>query len=377
MAESDGQERTEDATPRRREQAREKGQVPRSRELASASVLVIGALSLMWFGEDLGGGLMDVMKQMFSLSREEIYDVHRLWLILSGSVWHIFWPLALILITLFGAALAGAAGIGGVSFSWEAARPKLSKMNPLSGLKRMLGKQSLVELIKSILKVTLVSGVAVFLMWSSLNDFHQLTIEPFPINLYHALDMLLNFVLLICLSLLLVVAIDIPFQIWQHNEQLKMTKQEIKDEFKETEGKPEVKGRIRMLQREMAQRRMMAEIPTADVVITNPEHYSVALRYDSSLDRAPVVVAKGIDFTAMKIREIATEYDITIVPAPPLARAVYYSTELEQQIPDGLFTAVAQLLAYVFQMNQYKKGRGKRPQPIKSEMLPIPSELRR
>ncbi|MFD2180245.1 flagellar biosynthesis protein FlhB [Veronia pacifica] len=377
MAESDGQERTEEATPRRREQAREKGQVPRSRELASASVLVIGAIALMWFGQDLGAAIMKVMAEMFSLSREEIYDVHRLWLILSNSIWYLFWPLAIILITLFVAALVGAAGVGGVSFSWEAARPKLSKMNPLSGIKRMFGKQSLVELIKSILKVTLVSGMAVLIMWSNLDDFHQLTLEQFPTNLYHAMEMLLDFVLLICLSLLIVVAIDIPFQIWQHNEQLKMTKQEIKDEFKDTEGKPEVKGRIRMLQREMAQRRMMAEIPTADVVITNPEHYSVALRYDSAMDRAPVVVAKGIDFTAMKIREIATEYDIDIVPAPPLARAVYYSTELEQQIPDGLFTAVAQLLAYVFQLKQFKKGRGRRPQAIKPDQLPIPSDLRR
>ncbi|MDF5078576.1 flagellar type III secretion system protein FlhB, partial [Vibrio parahaemolyticus] len=177
----------------------------------------------------------------------------------------------------------------------------------------------------------------------------------YPQNIFHALDILLNFILLISCSLLIVVAIDIPFQIWQHADQLKMTKQEVKDEYKETEGKPEVKGRIRMLQREAAQRRMMADVPQADVIVTNPEHFSVALRYKQKTDRAPVVIAKGTDHMAMKIREVAREHDITIVPAPPLARALYHTTELEQEIPDGLFTAVAQVLAFVFQLKQYRK----------------------
>ncbi|MGF1707944.1 flagellar biosynthesis protein FlhB [Enterovibrio baiacu] len=377
MAENDGQERTEDATPRRREQAREKGQVPRSRELASVAVLVLGAVALMWFGGGLGEALLEVMRKFFTLTRGEIFDVTSLGNIIYGAIFHLVLPLMLILLTLFVAGLVGAAALGGVSFSWEAARPKLSKMSPLQGIKRMFGKQSMVELIKSILKVALVSGVAFYLMWASLEDFFQLNIETFPANLFHALDILLNFVLLISCSLLVVVAIDVPFQIWQHNDQLKMTKQEIKDEYKDTEGKPEVKGRIRMLQREMAQRRMMSEVPSADVVITNPEHYSVALRYDSKIDKAPVVVAKGSDFLALKIREIAAEHDIMIVPAPPLARAVYYSTELEQQIPDGLFAAIAQLLAYVFQLKQYKKGRARKPKPLVEQQMPIPTELRR
>ncbi|OEE68163.1 flagellar biosynthesis protein FlhB [Enterovibrio norvegicus FF-33] len=377
MAENEGQERTEDATPRRREQAREKGQVPRSRELASVAVLVIGAIALMWFGESVGEALMETMRKFFTLSREEIFDVTLLGRIIYGAIFHVTWPLAQVLLMLFVAGLIGASALGGVSFSWEAARPKLSKMSPLQGIKRMFGMQSMVELLKSILKVALVAGVAFYLMWSSIGDFYQLNVEMFPTNLYHALDILLNFVLLICCSLLVVVAIDVPFQIWQHNDQLKMTKQEIKDEYKDTEGKPEVKGRIRMLQREMAQRRMMAEVPSADVVITNPEHYSVALRYDSKIDRAPVVVAKGSDFMAIKIREVAAQYDISIVPAPPLARAVYYSTELEDQIPDGLFAAVAQLLAYVFQLKQYQKGRGRKPTSLADQQLPIPTELRR
>jgi flagellar biosynthetic protein FlhB len=375
MAESDGQERTEDATPRRLQQAREKGQVARSKELASVSVLVVGAVSLMMFGQTLAEGLLSVMGRLFSLSRDEVFDFTKLLDIASGALLHLLLPLAMILITLFVAALVGAAGLGGISFSAEAAMPKFSKMNPLSGIKRMFGLQSWVELLKSILKVALVAGVAFYLINKAKQDLFQLSMDVFPQNIFHALDILLNFVLLISCSLLIVVAIDIPFQIWQHANQLKMTKQEVKDEYKDTEGKPEVKGRIRMLQREAAQRRMMAEVPSADVVVTNPEHFSVALRYNTSTDRAPVVVAKGTDHIAMKIREVAREHDIYIVPAPPLARALYHSTELEQQIPDGLFTAVAQVLAYVFQLKQYRRRGGQRP-VLKDENMPIPPDMR-
>ncbi|ANW23592.1 flagellar biosynthesis protein FlhB [Vibrio coralliilyticus] len=375
MAESDGQERTEDATPRRLQQAREKGQVARSKELASVSVLVIGAIALMWFGESLARALYTVMGRLFDLSRDEIFDLPKLFDIALGSMGSLLGPLLLILVVLFIAALIGAAGIGGISFSVEAAMPKWSKMNPLSGLKRMVGLQSWVELLKSILKVTLVSGVAFYLIDAAQEDLFQLSMDVYPQNIFHALDILLNFVLLISCSLLIVVAIDIPFQIWQHANQLKMTKQEVKDEYKETEGKPEVKGRIRMLQREAAQRRMMSEVPQADVIVTNPEHFSVALRYKQDTDKAPIVVAKGTDHMALKIREIAREHDIYVIPAPPLARALYHSTELEQEIPDGLFTAVAQVLAYVFQLKQYRKRGGQRPH-FKASDLPIPPDLR-
>lgn len=374
MAESDGQERTEEATPRRRQQAKEKGQVARSKELASVSVLVAGAVSLMWFGNTLARHLYSMMSRLFSLSREEIFDLYKLFDIASGAIGAIVLPLSMILIMLFIAALIGAAGLGGIQFSVEAAMPKFNKLNPLSGLKRMFGMQSWVELVKSILKVALVAGVAFNLINNYQYDLFQLSMDIFPQNIFHALDILLNFVLLISCSLLIVVAIDIPFQIWQHANQLKMSKQEVKDEYKETEGKPEVKGRIRMLQREAAQRRMMADVPQADVIVTNPEHFSVALRYKQGSDRAPVVVAKGVDHIALKIREIAREHNIYIVPAPPLARALYHTTELEQEIPDQLFVAVAQVLAYVFQLKQYRKKGGKRP-VLNEGAMDIPPDM--
>ncbi|WGV99532.1 flagellar biosynthesis protein FlhB [Vibrio sp. YMD68] len=375
MAEDSGQERTEDATPRRLDQAREKGQVARSKELASVSVLIMGAISLMWFGEALGKELFEGMSRLFSLSREEVFDMSKLGDIANGVLGSLLGPLVLILLVLFVAALIGAAGVGGVNFSVKAAMPKASKMNPLSGLKRMVGMQSAVELLKSILKVSLVSGVAFYLIDASKEDLFQLSMDVYPQNIFHALDILLDFILLISCSLLIVVAIDIPFQIWQHADQLKMTKQEVKDEHKDTDGKPEVKGRIRMLQREMAQRRMMADVPEADVIITNPDHFSVALRYKQNVDKAPVVVAKGVDHMALKIREIAREHDIYVIPAPPLARALYHTTELEQEIPDGLFTAVAQVLAYVFQLKQFRKRGGQRPK-LDEDTMTIPTDLR-
>lgn len=376
MAESDGQERTEDATAKRLQQAKDKGQVARSKELASVSVLVCGSVALMWFGEDVAKALFSIMERFFSISREEIYDTNKLLEIVGGALVALVFPVFLILMTLFVAALLGAAGLGGISFSAEAAMPKASKMNPMSGIKRMFGMQSWVELLKSILKVSLVGGTAFYLIDKSKADLFQLSLDTYPANIFHSLDILLNFILLISCTLLIVVAIDIPFQIWQHANQLKMTKQEIKDEYKETEGKPEVKGRIRMLQREMTQRRMMSDVPSADVIVTNPEHYSVALRYDQSKDSAPIVVAKGVDHIAMKIREIAREHNIDILPAPPLARALYHSTELEQQIPDGLFAAVAQILAYIFQMKQYKKKGGAKPE-LDEDALTIPDELKK
>ncbi|MGL4734487.1 MAG: flagellar biosynthesis protein FlhB [Enterovibrio sp.] len=377
MAEQSDQERTEEPTSRRLEQAKEKGQVARSKELASMLVLLGGVISLMWFGADLAKQMQAMMRTIFTLSREDVFDFARLGIIALNAVIEIAKPLAMVLALLFFVGILGATAVGGISVSWSAAMPKFSKLSPLSGFKRMFGLQSWVELAKSLLKVLLVGGVAVYLIWSNAKGIYDISQEPVFVQVPHVVDLLLGFLLFICSSLMVVVAIDVPFQLWQHQNQLKMTKQEIKDEYKDMEGKPEVKGRIRMLQREMAQRRMMANVPTADVIIVNPEHYSVALRYDSKKDSAPVVVAKGTDFVALKIREIASSNNISILRTPALTRAVYYSTELDQQIPDGLFVAVAQVLAYVFQLRQYQKRKGRKPNPLSEKQLPIPPELRR
>ena len=196
-----------------------------------------------------------------------------------------------------------------------------------------------------------------------------------PNMMANALDILMWMFLLLCCSIFLIVVIDAPFQLWKHQKDLKMTKQEVKDEHKDSEGSPEVKGRIRRLQMEMANRRMMQEVPKADVVVTNPTHYAVAIKYDDKGGKAPVLLAKGTDETAAKIREIALEYDIPLVQSPALARSVYHTTELEQEIPQGLFVAVAQVLAYVYQLKMHRKGKAKRPNKPASD-LPIPDDLK-
>ncbi|QSX32711.1 flagellar biosynthesis protein FlhB [Shewanella avicenniae] len=377
MAENqDGQEKTEEATSRRLEQAREKGQVPRSRELGTSAVLLASALGFAIAGPSLINGLSNMMRSLFTIERDQIFDTRSLFSVWSAVLAETGLPILGFIAFLALVAFVGNIVVGGVSFSAQAITPKGSKMNPLTGLKRMFGLQALVELTKGIAKFSVVALSAYLLLTVYFPDILNLSQDHLPGNLMHAMDLLWWIFTLLCFSTLLIVIIDVPYQIWNHNKQLRMTKQEVKDEYKDTEGKPEVKGRIRQLQREMAQRRMMAEVPKADVIVVNPEHYAVAVKYDAKKAAAPYIVAKGTDEVAFKIREIAREYNIAIVSAPLLARAIYHTTKIEQQIPEGLFTAVAQVLAYVFQLRQYQKGRGRKPTPIPLNQ-PIPDEFKK
>jgi flagellar biosynthetic protein FlhB len=265
--------------------------------------------------------------------------------------------------------------LGGWLFSSEALQPKFSRMNPLSGLKRMFSVQALVELGKAVGKFLVVLTVAVAVLMANQDDLLSIGHEPLPQAIAHSAQIVGWCSLWMACSLILIAAIDVPFQLWDHKQKLMMTKQEVRDEFKDTEGKPEVKSRIRQLQYEMAQRRMLQEVPQADVVITNPTHFAVALKYDADKGGAPRLVAKGGDFLALKIREIAQEHRVELLESPALARAVFYSTELDQEIPAGLYLAVAQVLAYVYQLKQFRAGKGKRPGPLPD--LPIPPDLQR
>ncbi|MGI2259476.1 flagellar biosynthesis protein FlhB [Shewanella sp. GXUN23E] len=376
MAENDtSQERTEEATPKRLQDARSKGQVARSKELGTAAVLLSAAVGFMVTGPSLAQALDRVMTQLLTQTREQVFDTSQMF-----NIWKmIFSELAFPVLVLVGilalVSFAGNVLLGGITFSTYAILPKASKMSPLAGFKRMFGVQALVELAKGLAKFSVVAVTAYVLLSLYFDEILSLSREYMPGNMHHALDLLVWLFLLLSSSILLIVIIDVPFQIWNHNKQLKMTKQEVKDEYKDTEGKPEVKGRVRQMQREMAQRRMMANIPTADVIVVNPEHYAVAVKYDVSKSPAPYVVAKGVDEVAFKIREIAREYEIPIVSAPPLARAIYHSTKIDQQVPEGLFTAVAQVLAYVFQLRQFQQGKGRRPTPIPMNQ-PIPDDLK-
>ncbi len=375
MAEDSGQDRTEEPTGKRLDDARKKGQIARSQELSMTVVLVAGSAGLWLFGGKLAEAVFVIGRRLFSLSRDELFDEQIVGNQLLAALGQLLWPMAGWLAMVALAALVGGTILGGINFSSEAIGFKFSKLSPLAGFKRMFGPKGLVNLVKSIAKVLVIGFASYLLLRSTLDNILHLSSEGFPGNLIRAMDMVMLMVMVICAALILVAAIDVPYQLWEHQRQLKMTKQEVRDEHKESEGNPEVKGRIRRMQHQMSARRMMAEVPTADVVVVNPEHFSVALRYDAAKG-APRVVAKGSDELAMKIREIARANNVPIVSTPPLCRALYYSTKLDHEIPDGLFVAVAQVLAYVMQLKSWRTGKGRRPKPLAQE-LPIPNELRR
>lgn len=375
MAESDSGEKTEEPTAKKLTDARKKGQIARSKDLGTMFVLVGSAFAMLLMGNSLVQGLSLMMKRLLSLSRREVMDVNALFNVISNSVSLVIVPLLWIFFIIIVAAFIGNTLLGGMSFSWEAMAPKASRLSPAAGFKRMFGVQAAVELIKSILKFFVVFIVAFLLLSGLFEQILGLSLESVPTNFGHAVNMLLWMFLTLALSIGIIAIIDAPYQVWNHTRQLKMTKQEIKDEHKNTEGNPEVKGRIKRTQYEMSQRRMMGEVPNSDVVITNPTHYSIALKYDAAVGGAPKLVAKGIDEMAMHIRTIAKENDVEIIQSAALARSLYYTAKIDQDIPEELYAAVAQVLAFIFQLSEHKKGRARKPIPVAKE-LPIPEEFK-
>jgi flagellar biosynthetic protein FlhB len=375
MAEAGSGEKTEEPTAKKLADARKKGQIARSKDLGTMFVLVGSGVAMMMVGSWLVETLSFIMKRLFSLSRAESLDMSALFNVLQGTIGNIVAPLMWIFFIIMLAAFVGNTMLGGMSFSWSALAPKASRLSPLAGFKRMFGTKAIVEFIKSLLKFFVVFIVAFLLLKSLFNPILSLSLEAIPINFSHATDMLLWMFLALAMSIGIIAAIDAPYQTWDHNRQLKMTKQEVKDEMKNTEGSPEIKGRIRRTQYEMSQRRMMQDVPESDVIITNPTHFSVALKYDIAGGGAPRLVAKGIDEMAIHIRTIAKEHNVEILQSPALARSLYYTAEVNEDIPEELFAAVAQVLAFVFQLNEHKKGNSKRPIPL-AKNLPIPDEFK-
>jgi len=375
MAENeDGQEKSQEPTSKRLSDARKKGQVPRSRELNTMALTIIGVATIMLMGGSFSSGIESQFRQHFMLSREDIFDPNALLAHLISALQEAL----IMLLPFFGVmivvAVAASVALGGFNISAEAMQPKFSKLDPIKGMKRLFGPKGLMELVKALAKFVLVSAVTVALLWSWSADILGLADRDITVALTDGLSMVGWASLLIASTMILMAAIDVPFQLWQHKKELKMTQQEVRDELKQTEGRPEVKGRIRQLQREMAQRRMMDEVPKADVIVTNPTHYAVALRYDPDTMASPLVVAKGKNLIAANIREIGSEHEIPLIEAPALARAIYFNTEINETIPAGLFLAVAQLLAYVFQVRAWKEGGGE--VPAQPEEFPVPEDLR-
>ena len=376
MAESEsGADKTEDPTEKRKKDSREKGEIARSKELNTLAIMLAGSAGLLIFGGALAEDLMEVMRYNFSISRETLYNTDSMaaFLLHSGKIALI--AMQPVLITLLIAAIVGPIALGGWLFAAGSLAPKFSRMNPLAGLKRMFSAKALVELLKALAKFFIILIVALLVLKSDIDDLLRIAHEPLELAVIHSLQVVGWSALWMACGLILIAAVDVPVQLWESHKKLLMTKQEVRDEHKDQEGRPEVKQRIRQVQREMSQRRMMSAIPDADVIITNPTHYAVALKYDPEKGGAPMLLAKGSDFLALKIREIGAKHNILLLESPALARSIYHSTELEQEIPAGLYLAVAQVLAYVYQIRQHQAGKGKRPDPLKD--LPIPPDLRR
>lgn len=364
MAEEGGdssQEKTEEPSARRLEKAREEGQIPRSRDLTTSVVLLLAVAGLWLFAEFMGGKLIGISRENFIISRADIFDTNAMIAHLARAIYQGLLSLAPLMLLLLIASIAGPIALGGWLVSGKAMAPKFSRMNPLAGLKRMFSLKALVELVKALLKVSVVLAATIWVLLFYAQAMFRMGDEEVNLAIIHSLEISIMATLILSASTLVIAAVDVPWQLYEHNKKLKMSRQDLKDEYKESEGRPEVKGRIRQLQREMSQRRMMANVPEADVVITNPTHYAVALRYDPDTMDTPIMLAKGGDQIALKIREIAKEHKVEIIEAPALTRAIYYTTELDQEVPAGLYMAVAQVLAYVFQLRNYRRGKGQKP----------------
>ena len=373
MAEESDLEKTEPASPRRLEKAREEGDVPRSRELATCTMLLAAGAGL-WFS---GGNAIDevskVLRISLSFDRRHAFDSEFLLGTLPGKVVDVMVAFAPLAILLFVVALATPMLMGGWLFTANSLQPKFNRLNPLSGIKNMVSSRALVELCKAVGKSLVVGTVGWLVVTGQAETMMALALSPIQTSSVLLADILVITFFSVVAGLVLIAAIDVPYQLWHYANKLKMSREEVRRESKESDGNPEIKAKIRQQQREMARRRMMSEIPNADVVVTNPTHYAVALKYAEGKMGAPRVVAKGSDALAAKIREIAAENNVPMLEAPVLARALHAHTELGDEIPESLYTAVAQVLAYVFQLRAYRKDGGLQPQV--PEALEVPEEL--
>ncbi|WP_175685923.1 flagellar biosynthesis protein FlhB [Burkholderia anthina] len=373
MADESDLDKTEAATPRRREKAREEGQVARSRELASFALLAAGFYGAWLLAGPSGAHLQTMLRGAFSFDRATAFDTNRM-LSAAGSASVEGLTALLPLLALTGlAALAAPMALGGWLISQKTFELKFDRLNPVSGLGRIFSIQGPIQLGMSLVKTLVVGGIGGIAIWRSKDELLGLATQPLGSALADALHLVAVCCGTTVAGMLVVAALDVPYQIWQYNKKLRMTKEEVKREHRENEGDPHVKGRIRQQQRAIARRRMMAAVPKADVVVTNPTHFAVALQYTDGEMRAPKVVAKGVNLVAARIRELAAEHNVPLLEAPPLARALYHNVELEREIPGSLYSAVAEVLAWVYQLKRFRAEGGAFPAaPVD---LDVPAEL--
>jgi flagellar biosynthetic protein FlhB len=374
MAENSDQEKTEEPTSKRLEDARKKGQIARSRELNTFVMLITSATLFLMLGRQMGNSLLAMMRTQFQLSREIIFDPASPVIYLKKVMIDSLMLIAPFIAVMLVAAIVAPLALGGWVFSWEAIAPKFEKLDPIKGIARLFALRGLIEMSKALLKFLLIFSVAVILSRHFLTELVGLGAEPLEQSISHALNIIGICFLVLSASLILVVMFDVPYQLWDHSKKLKMTLQEIKDEMKESEGNPDVKSRQRRIQMNMAQNRMMTQVPKADVIVTNPSHYAVALKYDQNSNGAPKVVAKGVDLIAAQIRLLAASANVPLLASPPLARALYYSTAIDKEIPKELYLAVAQVLAYIYQLKTAREHHWDEPLPPGN--IKVPDEFK-
>jgi len=370
------QEKTEQATPKRIDESREKGQITRSKELSTMSILLVGSSILFIIGDDIVNSMMMIMEDGFTISRDNIFNTTHIPNALADAGLDALQGLSVLLISLFLIALVSPLAVGGWNFSVQAMAFKLEKLDPIKGLKRVFGVKGLMELVKALAKFLLIGGVGVLYLWLKIDELMILGRNGLFPGLVDASNIILTAFVICSAATMLITAVDVPFQLWEQSRQLKMSKQEVKDELKETEGKPEVKAHIREMQQQLSNQRMLEEVPKADVIITNPTHYAVALSYEQDKMGAPRLLAKGVDHMAHKIRLVADKHKIITFPAPLLARALYFNTKVGQEIPAGLYLAVAQVLAYIYQLRNFRLY----PDVVRPDMpkdISLPDEYRK
>ncbi|ABI85742.1 flagellar biosynthetic protein FlhB [Burkholderia ambifaria AMMD] len=373
MADESDLDRTEAATPRRREKAREEGQVARSRELASFALLAAGFYGAWLLAAPSGAHLQAMLRGAFAFDRATAFDTHRM-LSAAGSASIEGLAALLPILALTGlAALLAPMALGGWLISQKTFELKFDRLNPISGLGRIFSIQGPIQLAMSLAKTLVVGGIGGIAIWRSKDELLGLATQPLGSAVADAMHLVAVCCGTTVAGMLVVAALDVPYQIWQYNKKLRMTKEEVKREHRENEGDPHVKGRIRQQQRAIARRRMMAAVPKADVVVTNPTHFAVALQYTDGEMRAPKVVAKGVNLVAARIRELAAEHNVPLLEAPPLARALYHNVEIEREIPGSLYSAVAEVLAWVYQLRRFRSEGGAFPAaPVDLE---VPADL--
>ena len=373
MAEESDLEKTEPASPRRLEKAHEEGQVARSRELVTFVMLTTGVAALWTMGEMMSVHFANAMRNGLQFERASAFDASHMMVQAGTALLHALQALMPLLVMLLVAALVAPMLLGGWLLSGKALLPKFSKLNPVAGLARMFSAEALAELVKTLVKSVLIGGIAWWVLSGKLPTIMGLMSEPVNSALPHTLRLVAVSCALIIASLLLVAGIDVPYQLWSHARKLRMSREDLRQEQKESDGDPLLKAQIRRQQQQMAKRRMMAEVPKADIIVTNPTHYAVALKYSDGEMRAPRVIAKGADLVALRIRAMAQEHSIPVLEAPPLTRALFRHTQLGEEIPLTLYAAVAEVLAWAYQLKrQYSEGG---VLPRTPQDLPVPASL--